>query len=72
MQVGNGGQDHSIWGRPEDMAGPVPAYVVTPSAPGSDVVAAMGAALAAASEVFMKVDPAYSTQLLAAAVKAYK
>lgn len=54
------------------MAGPVPAYVVTPSAPGSDVVAAMGAALAAASEVFMKVDPAYSTQLLAAAVKAYK
>jgi hypothetical protein len=72
LQVGSGAQDHAIWGRPEDVKGPVPAYVVTPSAPGSDVVGAMGGALAAASEAFKNVDPAYSTKLLAAAIKAYQ
>eukprot|EP00879_Flechtneria_rotunda_P008972 GHRR01009394.1.p1 GENE.GHRR01009394.1~~GHRR01009394.1.p1 ORF type:complete len:572 (+),score=160.50 GHRR01009394.1:1204-2919(+) len=71
-QVGNGAQDHSIWGRPEDVKGPVPVYVVTPSSPGSDVVGAMGAALAAASQAFATVDGAYSAKLLQAAIKAYK
>lgn len=71
-QVGNGAQDHAIWGRPEDVKGPVPVYVVTPSAPGSDVVGAMGGALAAASEVFKIVDSVYSQKLLAAAIKAYQ
>lgn len=71
-QVSNGAQDHGVWGRPEDVQGPVPVYGVTPEAPGSDVVGAMGAALAAASVAFKKVDPEYSEELLAASVKAYK
>lgn len=49
----------------------MPVYVVTPQNPGSDVVGAMGAALAAASVAFVKVDAAYSEQLLAASIKAY-
>lgn len=72
LQVGNGAQDHSVWGRPEDVKGPVPVYEVTPAAPGSDAVGAMGAALAAASVVFKKVDPQYSEKLLAASLKAYR
>lgn len=71
-QVGNGAQDHGVWGRPEDVKGPVPVYVVTPEAPGSDVVGAMGATLAAASVAFKKVNPEYSEKLLAASIKAYK
>lgn len=61
-----------MWGRSEDVKGPVPVYVVTPEKPGSDAVGAMGAALAAASVAFKTVDPAYSEKLLAASVKAYK
>lgn len=72
VQVGNGAQDHSVWGRPEDVKGPVPVYEVTPAAPGSDAVGAMGAALAAASVAFKKVDPQYSEKLLAASLKAYR
>jgi hypothetical protein len=71
-QVGNGAQDHGVWGRPEDVKGPVPVYVVTPDTPGSDVVGAMGATLAAASVVFKKVNPEYSQELMAASIKAYK
>eukprot|EP00877_Chromochloris_zofingiensis_P004636 jgi/Chrzof1/14173/Cz08g28050.t1 len=71
-QVGNGGQDHSGWTRPEDVTGAVPVYVVTPSKPGSDVVGAMAASLAAASVIFTSTDYAYSVKLLAAALKAYK
>lgn len=50
----------------------MPVYVVTPEAPGSDVVGAMGATLAAASVAFKKVNPEYSEKLLAASIKAYK
>ena len=71
-QVGNGQQDHAVWGRPEDVQGPVPAYTVTKDKPGSDVVGAMGAALAAASVAFKTANPAYSAKLLDAATKAYK
>jgi hypothetical protein len=71
-QVGNGAQDHSIWGRPEDVKGPVPAYTVSPDRPGSDVVAAMGAALGAAAVAFKDTNPAYSARLLDASIKAYK
>lgn len=70
--MGNGAADHASWTRPEDVVGPVPVYVVTPDKPGSDVVGAMAGALAAASEVFRTVDPAYSAKLLEGAVKAYK
>ncbi len=72
VQVGNGAQDHAIWGRPEDIKTPVPAYAVTKDKPGSDAVAAMGAALAAAAVAFKGVDNAYSARLLDAATKAYK
>jgi hypothetical protein len=72
VQVNNGAADHAVWGRPEDVKLPVPVYSVTPSAPGSDCVGAMAAALASASEVFAKVDPEYSEKLLEAAIKAYK
>jgi hypothetical protein len=47
-------------------------YVITPDKPGSDAAGAMAGALAAASEVFRTVNPAYSAQLLDGAVKAYK
>ncbi len=70
-KVGNGAADHAVWGRPEDVAGPVPAYVVTAAAPGSDAVGAMGAALAAASVAFRRSDTAYRERLLAAATNAY-
>lgn len=70
-QVGNGAQDHSSWTRPEDVVGPKPVYVVTPENPGSDVVGAMAAALAAASQAFVWKDAKYSATLLVAAKKAY-
>lgn len=61
-----------MWGRPEDIKGPVPVYTVNPGAGGSDVVGAMGAALGAAAVAFQRADPAYSKQLLDASIKAYQ
>jgi endoglucanase len=72
VQVGNGAQDHSSWGRPEDVSGPVPVYTVNKDKPGADVVGAMGAALAAAAVAFKPTNAAYSARLLDAATKAYK
>lgn len=72
VQVGNGNQDHAVWGRPEDVIGAVPAYAVTKDRPGSDAVGAMGAALAAAAVAFQGTDKAYSAKLVDAATKAYK
>jgi hypothetical protein len=46
-------------------------HVLTEDRPGSDAAAAMGAALAAASVVFVDADPAYSRRLLAGAFTAY-
>jgi len=63
VQVGNGAQDHAIWGRPEDVKGPVPVYTVTPEKPGSDA-GVIRAALAAALRFSETVNPAYSQQLL--------
>lgn len=60
-----------VWGRPEDKTAPNPVYTLTRDRPGSDVTGAMAAALGAASVVFKDVNPAYSQQLLAAALKAY-
>jgi hypothetical protein len=60
-----------VWGRPEDKTQANPVYVLTADKPGSDVVGAMAAALGAASVVFQDTNPAYSAQLLAAALKAY-
>lgn len=57
--------------RPEDKTDPNPVYTLTPDRPGSDVVAAMSAAMSIASVVFADVDAVYSAQLLASAQKAY-
>jgi hypothetical protein len=57
--------------RPEDKTGLNPVYTIDPQHPGSDIAAAMSAALGAASVIFKDADPAYSQALLAAALKAY-
>ena len=58
-------------GRPEDKAAPGPIYTLTDDRPGADAVAAMGAALGAASVLFAKVDERYSLKLLGGAFTAY-
>lgn len=62
--VGDPNADHHCWERPEDMDTPRTVYSVSPSNPGSDVAAETAAALAAASMVFLTVDPNYSRLLL--------
>ncbi|XP_071510732.1 uncharacterized protein [Diadema antillarum] len=62
-QVGDGHFDHSLWGRPEELTGPRPAFKLDPSNPGSDLAGETAAALAAASIVFKK-NAAYSADLL--------
>merc|ERR1712137_286406 len=73
VQVGDGGADHSYWGRPENMHMNRPAYKVTRSCKGSDVAAATASALAAGSMVFKDIcgDNAYATKLLTAAKSLY-
>ncbi|XP_068647567.1 endoglucanase 3 [Aristolochia californica] len=62
--VGDPNGDHHCWERPEDMDTPRTVYSVSASNPGSDVAGETAAALAAASLVFRKTDPAYSKLLL--------
>nr|CAB3262886.1 uncharacterized protein LOC100184662 [Phallusia mammillata] len=52
-QVGNGEDDHEIWGRPEQLTGARPIYSITKTLPGSEVAAETAAALAAAS-IFLR------------------
>lgn len=68
-QVGNAENDHNCWERPEDMDTPRTAFAVTAQAPGSEVSAEIAAALAAASVVFKRTDPAYSKLLVNRAVQ---
>ncbi len=73
-QVGQGSTDHSFWlpAEQQDAAeGTRPAYVVSPSVPGSDVQGAMAGALAAGSIVFSGTDAAYARHLLANARDLY-
>ncbi|XP_021664356.2 endoglucanase 9-like [Hevea brasiliensis] len=65
--VGDPNVDHKCWERPEDMDTVRTVYSVSPSNPGSDVAGETAAALAAASIVFRKADPAYSKLLLSTA-----
>ncbi len=51
---------HSHWLRPEDMFEERPAYAVDPSNPGTDVVAAAAAALAATSAAFLPINREYA------------
>ncbi|KAJ4803775.1 Endoglucanase [Rhynchospora pubera] len=71
VQVADPNQDHSCWERPEDMDTPRNVYKITSQNPGSDVAAETAAALAAASLVFKRSDPAYSSKLLHAAMRVF-
>ncbi|MCX7868965.1 MAG: glycoside hydrolase family 9 protein, partial [Terrimicrobiaceae bacterium] len=70
-QVGDSRIDHASWLPPEKMKGPRPVYTLDPARPGSDAAGEAAAALAAASLLFSKEDPAYSARLLAAAESLY-
>ncbi|XP_030530405.2 endoglucanase 6 isoform X2 [Rhodamnia argentea] len=63
-EVGDGNSDHYCWQRPEDMTTDRRAYRIDPSKPGSDLAGETAAAMAAASLVFSRYDPAYSAELL--------
>lgn len=56
--------DHKCWERPEDMTEERPLAQVNTTSPGTDVAAETAAAMAAASLVFKKTNPTYSSSLL--------
>lgn len=64
VQVGEGGKDHSFWGRPEDMTMDRPAYKIDAAHPGSDVAAETAAAFAASYMVFKHRNATYAAELL--------
>ncbi|KAL3143651.1 hypothetical protein ABBQ38_002447 [Trebouxia sp. C0009 RCD-2024] len=70
-QIGNVGDDHASWGRPEDMTEPRPGFDLTPTAPGSDLLGQTVAALAAIAIVFQNIEPSYSNMLEAHARDLY-
>ncbi|NP_001151458.1 endoglucanase 1 precursor [Zea mays] len=72
VQVGDATKDHACWERPEDMDTPRTVYKVDRGTPGSDVAAETAAALAAASLVFRKSDPAYASRLVARAKRVFE
>ncbi|XP_060582482.1 endoglucanase A-like [Ruditapes philippinarum] len=72
VQVGDGGQDHGFWGRPEDMKMPRPAFKITESKPGSDVAGETAAAMAAGSLVFKHINATYANILLTHAKQLYE
>ncbi|KAL9230952.1 hypothetical protein vseg_006235 [Gypsophila vaccaria] len=63
-EVGDGNTDHYCWQRPEDMTTDRTAYRIDPSRPGSDLAGETAAAMAAASLVFHRSNPAYANTLL--------
>jgi hypothetical protein len=58
--------------RPEDIKDARPVAICDASAPGSDVAAAMSAALAAAALVFKQSDPGYAAKCLKSARNMYR
>ncbi|GAA0156864.1 hypothetical protein LIER_14253 [Lithospermum erythrorhizon] len=64
VQVGDGYTDHYCWQRPEDMTTSRRAYKIDENHPGSDVAGETAAAMAAASIVFRRTNPHYSSLLL--------
>ncbi|KAK3581344.1 hypothetical protein CHS0354_016188 [Potamilus streckersoni] len=74
VQVGDGGKDHSYWGRPEYMNMERPAFKVTASNPGSDVAGDTVSAFAAGYIVFKNIcgNAAYADHLLQAAKSLYE
>ncbi|CAF2194635.1 endoglucanase 8 [Brassica rapa] len=71
VQVGDAYSDHNCWERPEDMDTLRSVYKIDRAHPGSDVAGETAAALAAASIVFRKRDPAYSRRLLDRATRVF-
>lgn len=63
-EVGDGNTDHYCWQRPEDMTTSRAAYRIDQSNPGSDLAGETAAAMAAASMVFRRYNPAYANKLL--------
>ncbi|GJW33620.1 endoglucanase 6-like protein [Tanacetum coccineum] len=63
-EVGDGNTDHYCWQRPEDMTTSRYAYRIDQNNPGSDLAGETAAAMAAASIVFHRSNPAYSRELL--------
>ncbi|WCJ26503.1 glycosyl hydrolase 9C2 [Euphorbia peplus] len=63
-EVGDGNTDHYCWQRPEDMTTDRRAYKISPSNPGSDLAGETAAAMAAASIVFRRSNPAYAKELM--------
>lgn len=72
VQVGDANKDHKCWERPEDMDTPRSVYKIDRSNPGSDVAGETAAALAAASLVFRRSDPAYSRFLVRRAISVFE
>ncbi|XP_047327449.1 endoglucanase 1-like [Impatiens glandulifera] len=72
VQVGDPSKDHACWERPEDMDTERTVLKIDRNNPGTDVAAETAAALAAASLVFRRVDPAYSNTLIRRAIKVFK
>ena len=64
LQVGDGNTDHYCWQRPEDTTTSRQAYRIDPNHPGSDLAGETAAAMASASIVFRRSNPAYSNELL--------
>ena len=64
LKVGDPELDHKSWERPEIMSERRPLMQVNTSVPGTEVAAETAAAMASASLVFKKIDPAYSDSLL--------
>ncbi|XVF15894.1 hypothetical protein REPUB_Repub09cG0195800 [Reevesia pubescens] len=64
IQVGDPEVDHKCWERPETMSERRPLIQINISFPGTEVAAETAAAMASASLVFKKNDPAYSNSLL--------
>lgn len=62
--MGDGDTDHYCWQRAEDMTTSRRAFKIDEKNPGSDLAGETAAALAAASIVFRKINPHYSTLLL--------
>ncbi|TKY61758.1 Endoglucanase 17 [Spatholobus suberectus] len=67
--VGDAEKDHACRERLEDMETPTSVFKVDKNNPGSDVAEKIAAALAAASLVFKKTDPAYSKTLVRRAIR---
>lgn len=71
-QVGIGRNDHSYWGRAEEMDFFRPSFKITKERPGSDLAGEVAAAMAAGSIAFREKNETYSKLLLQHAEQLYK